>query len=163
MLSMHGHHVIPPRPADIRCLTESQPFASASFRGRTFYNSDNERTIRREGGWYALHAGSMRKLRPSWILSDHWSGHPPMSELPKGVILGVVLLGPREETAAAIERTAGDQWIHPGFSFCHEILEAHEFATPVRTGRKYGARWSLGIPEEVEAMREQLRLCELYQ
>lgn len=159
---MSANIVIPRNPSDIRCLTEKQPFASASFHGRPFYNSDSDRTIRPEGGWYAFHAGSMRKLREGWILSDYWPNHPRMSELPKGVILGMIRLGPRETTESAITRTSGDPWIHPGFTYCYEILEAHHFQNPVITGRKYGSRWSLVEPDEINEMRNELTLCGLY-
>ena len=153
--------MIPENPADIRCLTEKQPFASASFHGRTFYNSDSERTIRPEGGWYAFHAGTMRKLRVGWNLNDYWPNHPPVSDLPKGVILGMIRLGRRETTSSAIERTGGDPWIAPGFSYCYQILEAHTFQKAVETGRKYGSRWSLVEPDEIQAMKEELILCGL--
>ena len=157
-----GDHKIPRHPGDIKCLTEKQPFASACFHGRTFYNTDSERTISVEGGWYAFHAGSMRKLRDGWILSDYWPEHPKMSDLPRGAILGMVRLGPRESTETASSRTSSDPWIHPGFAYCHEILEAHPFQNPVHTGRKYGSRWSLVEPDEIERMHDELKSCGLY-
>ena len=157
-----ANHKIPRNPGDIKCLTEKQPFASACFHGRTFYNSDSNRTISVEGGWYAFHAGSMRKLRDGWILSDYWPEHPKMSDLPKGTILGMVRLGPRETTESASSRTSSDPWIHPGFMYCHEILEVHPFQNPVDTGRKYGSRWSLVEPDEIERMHDELKSCGLY-